>query len=242
MIIPVPAVDIINGQCVRLEKGDYSRVDVYSDSPLDMALYWESKGAPMLHIIDLDGAKMGKPINYSIISKIIQSVNIPIEVGGGIRDISTFHAYLKNGAQRIILGSIVIQNPKLIEECLKEASNQVVISIDCQGGMIAIQGWTEKTKISAIDLTLQLKKLGVEHFIFTDIERDGTLQGVNTHYIQNYLQETGVEIFIAGGITTLKDIYQLKKINTGIKGIILGKALYSGALKFENVKKILQEE
>ena len=242
MILPVPAIDIIHGKCVRLEKGDYSRIQIYSDSPFEMALYWEKKGAPMLHLIDLDGAKIGKPINDSILTKIIQSVHIPVEVGGGVRSLSTFLTYLDAGASRIILGSIAIKNPKLIEECLKEARKKVVVSIDSQDGKIAIQGWTEKTEVSAVDLTLHLKNLGVEQFIFTDINQDGTLQGVNLNHIQDYLQKTNVQVFLAGGISTQKDIYHLKKLNNMIQGIILGKALYSGALSFEVVQNILQEE
>ena len=242
MILPIPAIDIINGHCVRLEKGDYSRMSIYSDSPLKMALYWEEKKAPMLHLIDLDGAKTGKPVNFSILTKIINSIHIPVEIGGGIRSLSTFLSYLEAGAQRIILGSIAVQNPKLLEDCLKRNQASVVVSIDSQDGMVALQGWTEKTTISAVELTNRLKKIGVKNFIFTDTERDGTLQGVNIHRIQNYLQATEVQVFIAGGITTLEDIFQLKKLNRLIKGIILGKALYSGTLKFEEAQKILQEE
>ena len=242
MILPIPAIDIINGQCVRLEKGDYSQMSIYSDSPLDMALYWEEKKAPMLHLIDLDGAKIGKPVNQPLFLKIIQSVHIPVEVGGGIRSLSTFLSYRDAGAQRIILGSIAIHNPKLIEDCLKKSQESVVVSIDSRDGLVALQGWTEKTTVSAVDLTNQLKNLGVTNFIFTDIERDGALQGVNVDRIQNFLQNTEVPTFIAGGVTTLEDVLQLKKLNPWIKGIILGKALYSGALKFKEVQKILQEE
>ncbi|NLJ48483.1 MAG: 1-(5-phosphoribosyl)-5-[(5-phosphoribosylamino)methylideneamino]imidazole-4-carboxamide isomerase [Candidatus Atribacteria bacterium] len=242
MILPIPAIDIINGQCVRLEKGDYSRMHIYSDSPLEMALYWERKNAPMLHLIDLDGAKNGKPVNLSIILKIIQSIRIPVEVGGGIRNLSTFLSYLDAGAQRIIFGSVAIQNPQFIKDCIKRSQESVVVSIDSRDGLVALQGWTEKTTVSAVDLTNKLKNLGVMNFIFTDIERDGTLQGVNINHIQKYLQETKVPTFIAGGVTTLDDILQLKKLNAWIKGIILGKALYSGALQFEEVQKILQEE
>jgi len=242
MILPIPAIDIINGQCVRLEKGDFSRMQVYGDSPLEMALYWERKNAPMLHLIDLDGAKIGKPVNLPIFSQIIQSVHIPVEVGGGIRNLTTFLTYLDAGAQRIILGSVAVQNPKLVEDCLKRSQESVVVSIDSQNGLVSLQGWTQKTTISAVDLTNKLKNLGVMNFIFTDIERDGTLQGVNFNRIQKYLQETEVPIFIAGGVSTLEDVFQLKKLNVWIKGIILGKALYSGALQFEEVQKILQEE
>jgi phosphoribosylformimino-5-aminoimidazole carboxamide ribotide isomerase len=242
MILPIPAIDIINGQCVRLEKGDYSQMSIYSDSPLDMALYWEGKNAPMLHLIDLDGAKIGKPVNLSIFSKIIQSVHIPVEVGGGIRSLSTFLSYLDAGAQRLIFGSVAVQNPKLVEDCIKRSQESVVVSIDSRNGLVALQGWTEKTTISAVDLTNKLKNLGVISFIYTDIEQDGTLQGVNLNRIQKYLQETEVPTFIAGGVATFEDVLQLKKLKPWIKGIILGKALYSGALQFEEVQKILQEE
>ena len=242
VILPIPAIDIINGQCVRLEKGDYLQMSIYSDSPLEMALYWEEKKAPMLHLIDLDGAKIGKPANHSLFLKIIQSVHIPVEVGGGIRSLSTFLSYLDAGAQRIIFGSIAIHNPNLIEDCLKISQESVVVSIDSRDGLVALQGWTENTTVSAVDLTNQLKNLGVTNFIFTDIERDGALQGVNVDRIQNFLQNTEVPTFIAGGVTTLEDVLQLKKLNPWIKGIILGKALYSGALNFKEVQKILQEE
>jgi len=242
LILPIPAIDIIGGQCVRLEMGDYHRISVYGDSPQDMAFYWEKKGAPMLHIVDLDGAKLGQPVNFPVISEIIHSVHIPVEVGGGIRDLSAFRAYLNAGADRIIIGSMAIHHPHLFDECLKMAENKIVMSIDSKNGLIAIQGWLEKTEISAVDLTNILKSRGVKHFIYTDIERDGTLQGINVYRIQSFLQQTGVMVFIAGGISTQEDIYQLKQVNTGIEGIILGKALYSGALNFEDVQKILQEE
>jgi len=242
LILPVPAIDIIDGQCVRLEKGDYARVSIYDDSPLDMAFYWEKLGAPLLHLIDLDGARLGKPVNHSIISRIIKSVHIPVEVGGGIRNVSSFHAYLDSGAQRIILGSVAIRNPQLLDKCLKEAKKEVVVSVDSRGGMIAIQGWIETTEISAVELTNALKSRGVEHFIYTDIDRDGTLQGINFHQIRHFLRKTGVRMFIAGGVSTRDDIYGLKQMDDGIEGIILGKALYSGALSFAEVQKILQEE
>ncbi|MCX6089650.1 MAG: 1-(5-phosphoribosyl)-5-[(5-phosphoribosylamino)methylideneamino]imidazole-4-carboxamide isomerase [Atribacterota bacterium] len=241
MILPIPAIDVMGGQCVRLEKGDYTRLTVYGDSPVEMARKWEGKGAPMLHVVDLDGAKRGLPVNFPLVIKILETIRIPVQVGGGIRDLTTFSRYLEAGVTRIILGSVAIKNPVLLEQFLSIAPEKITVSIDSLNGKVALEGWTENIPLSASDLAKSMKQMGIQHFIYTDIARDGTLQGIDIERITAFLAETGVNIMVAGGISTLSDIQNLKSVRQGIEGVILGKSLYSGVLQYETVQKILQE-
>jgi len=241
MILPIPAIDIIEGQVVRLEKGDYRRVTVFHSSPEEVAKKWESEGAPFLHVVDLEGAKMGQPMNTSSIERIICTVSIPVEVGGGIRDRTVFEHYLSLGAERVVVGSVVVKNPKVFEEMLHIAPDRLAVSLDVRGEYLAIQGWTEETPLRAAPFARRLREKGVRYFIFTDIDQDGTLSGIRTEVIQKFLQESGVSILLAGGVSRREDIERLKEI-PGVEGIILGKALYAGTLTLQEVITILRRE
>lgn len=242
MILPIPALDIIEGKVVRLEKGDYQKAEVFSSSPILVAQKWEEEGAPFLHVVDLEGAKLGYPVNFSLIKELVQAVRIPIEVGGGIREVSSFLNYLEAGVERVVLSSVAVENPSILEEMIKIAQEKIVVSIDTREQFISLEGWREEVPIKATDLAKTLKDKGIEHFIFTDVQRDGTLQGVRIEVIRNFIAESGVSIIIAGGISHKEDIRKIKSLGEGVEGIILGKALYTGQLSFKEVCNILREE
>ncbi len=242
MIQPIPAIDILGGKCVRLEKGDYRQSCIFSHSPVDVAIRWVEQAAPMLHLVDLDGAKKGKPVNFQVIKEIVRSVSVPVEVGGGIRNIQHFYQYLEIGVQRVILGSIAFQEPKIISHMLRSSPESVVVSIDQRKGKIAIEGWTKTTSLSAPEAAKEFSQLGVQHFVYTDTERDGTLQGFDVPALRGFLDTSGVRVIVAGGIATIQDIINLKSLDGKIEGIILGKALYSGTLQLSEALNILREE
>ncbi|HSV30507.1 MAG TPA: 1-(5-phosphoribosyl)-5-[(5-phosphoribosylamino)methylideneamino]imidazole-4-carboxamide isomerase [Atribacteraceae bacterium] len=241
MITLLPAIDIIEGRCVRLEKGDYSRVIVFNESPIDAARRWEEEGAAFLHVVDLDGAKNGKPVNDSIISRLIQAVKIPVEVGGGVRDLMAFRHYLDMGAKRIILGSVAFRNPQVLEKALALSPSSVAVSLDSLNGKIALEGWIEVSSLSDTESARRFSEMGVRHFIFTDITRDGTLTGINLPTIERFIAKSGVAIIVAGGISSLENIRALKNLPYGIEGIILGKALYTGNLSLPAALALLKE-
>ncbi|HPZ39091.1 MAG TPA: 1-(5-phosphoribosyl)-5-[(5-phosphoribosylamino)methylideneamino]imidazole-4-carboxamide isomerase [Candidatus Atribacteria bacterium] len=242
VILPIPAIDILEGKVVRLEKGDYQKVEVFSTSPLLVARKWEEEGAPFLHVVDLEGAKSGYPVNFPVIKELIQKVGIPVEVGGGIREVSSFMGYLDAGAERVVLSSIVVKNPSVFEEMMKIAREKIVVSIDTRDQFVSLEGWREEIPVKAADLAKDLKGKGIEHFIFTDVQRDGTLQGVRVEVIRDFIAESGVSIIVAGGISHKEDIRKIKSLGEGVEGIILGKALYTGQLNFKEVCSILREE
>lgn len=244
MITPIPAIDLIQGEVVRLEEGNYQKKTIFSRQPVEIARQFESLGAPRLHIVDLEGAKTGKPANFPTIEKIIQAVTIPTEVGGGIRDLTTLQKYLEAGAQRVIIGSIAVTNPSLLQEMLLQAGGErLVVSLDVRAGFLAVYGWLQPSSTRAAYLARKLKQMGVSHFIWTDISRDGTQRGIELDSLQLFLQESTIpQVIVAGGVASLEDILNLKKIEDRIEGVILGRALYSGAIQLEEVLKIVKED
>ncbi|MCX7667560.1 MAG: 1-(5-phosphoribosyl)-5-[(5-phosphoribosylamino)methylideneamino]imidazole-4-carboxamide isomerase [Atribacterota bacterium] len=241
MILPIPAIDIIEGKVVRLEKGDYQRVTVFSDAPSVVAKQWEAEGAPMLHVVDLEGARQGRPVNFETIQKIMQTVRIPVQVGGGIRTTETLRRYIEEGAQRVVLGSIAIKDPQEFEKMISIAASRIVVSLDVENGNLKIQGWTENTLIRAAHFAHELRRMGIQHFIFTDTTQDGTLSGIRPQVIREFLRESGVSIILAGGISGIEDIKKVRTIE-GVEGVILGKALYTSTLSLKDAIKILQGE
>jgi phosphoribosylformimino-5-aminoimidazole carboxamide ribotide isomerase len=241
MILPIPAIDIIAGKVVRLEKGDYERLTIFGDSPLAVARKWEAEGAPMLHVVDLEGARLGRPVNLRTIRKIVKGVHIPVQVGGGIRTVETMRRYLDLGAERVVVGSVAVKDPQEFEKMVAEASLQIAVSLDVEEGNLEVQGWTEKTTIRAAAFARKLQAEGINHFIFTDIAQDGMLTGIRPQVIREFLRESGVSIILAGGVSRPEDIVQVKAIE-GIEGIILGKALYTSALRLPEVITMLQGE
>jgi len=220
----IPAIDILNGECVRLTQGDYATRKAYGVNPIEMARAFEAEGAPLIHLVDLDGAKDGVPKNQKLLLQIASSVKIPVEVGGGIRDALTVEAYLKAGVKRVILGTKAVADRAFLERCLKTyGSETVVVGIDARNGEVAAQGWLESTRIDFFDFAKDLKKIGVKHLVFTDIAKDGTLTKPNFEAIER-LVRLGFSVVASGGISDVESLRKLREL--GAYGAILGKAIY----------------
>jgi len=232
-MIIFPAIDILNGQCVRLIQGDYNQEKVYNNSPIEVAKKWEEKGASYIHIVDLDGAKTGDSINKSIIQDITKSVNIPVQVGGGIRSLDTISTYLDNGVSRVIIGTAAISDPDFLKAAVKKYGDKIAVSLDARNGFIATDGWTDTSEVKALDLVKDLEEIGVKTIVYTDIAKDGMLQGPNLEEQQTINDATAMNVIASGGVTTKEDVGNLQALN--IYGTIIGKALYDGKLDFEDV-------
>ena len=230
-MIIFPAIDLRDGKCVRLLRGDFAKETVYSSNPEDVALRWLREGAEYLHVVDLDGALAGKPQNTEVIKKILSSVQIPIEVGGGIRTLETIENTLELGVKRVILGSVAVQNRSLVKEACQRYRDRVVVGIDAKDGITVIDGWGVSGGIPAVELAKELASFGLKTIIYTDISRDGTLSGVNIEATSKLAIESGVDIIASGGVKSLEDIHALKKCEVdGIVGVIAGKSIYEGTL------------
>jgi phosphoribosylformimino-5-aminoimidazole carboxamide ribotide isomerase len=249
-MIIIPAIDLKGGQCVRLSQGEMGRATVYSDDPAKVAKRWQSMGAQRLHIVDLDGAVSGEPKNREAVKSIRACVSMQIELGGGIRSISTIEEYLSAGVDYIILGTAAIKNPGLLEESCKKFAGKIIIGIDARGGMLSVQGWTENTEIRAVDFAQQLDRSAVAAIVFTDINRDGMLTGPNIESTAQLAQAVTIPVIASGGVSCMEDIEKLLEIEPlGVRGVITGRALYTGDIDLkkcielaEKVKKQESEE
>lgn len=231
LVIVFPAIDLRDGNCVRLLRGDFSKETIYLPRPEEAAHRWESEGAEILHIVDLDGALAGEPCNLDAVKKILQTVNIPIELGGGIRTLNTIEKILELGVYRVVLGSAAIHRKELVKEACNRYNEHIIVGIDAKDGMAAIEGWGTSGNVTAIDLSKELVSLGVKTIIYTDISRDGTLSGVNVESTVKLASEAGIHIVASGGVKSLDDIRSLKlQEKNGIQGVIVGKAIYEGTL------------
>lgn len=234
-----PAIDLKDGKCVRLLQGDYNEVTVYGENPGEMAKKWERLGGDFLHIVDLDGAKAGKEINGEAIRQIVEAINIPIELGGGIRSIEDIGLQLSRGVNRVILGSAAIKNKELVKEALDTFDpDKIVVGVDAKGGMVAVEGWLEVTDTSALTFCQELEKMGVQTVIYTDIAKDGMMQGPNIEETEKLVKETHLDIVASGGVSSLEDLKALEKI--GVYGAIIGKAIYTGAIDLEEAAKLFK--
>lgn len=234
----IPAIDILGGQCVRLEQGKFRSKKVYSSDPLAMAQKFEAKGATMLHIVDLDAAKTSKPVNQMLIIGIVKTLKIPIEVGGGIRDLKTAEAYLNSDVQRVIIGTKALTDPVLLTELIgRFGSDRIVVAIEIKRGKIVIQGWQATSGKDYMDFARELKLLGVTEILFTDVERDGSLTEPNFIAIKNIV-ELGFNVIASGGVSDLAAIKQLKKM--GVASVILGKALYEKKIVFKDALNLVK--
>ena len=230
--IVIPAIDLKEGKCVRLEQGLMERDTVFCDNPAAQALEWEQQGAERLHIVDLDGAFAGVPKNRSAISSIVASISIPTQLGGGIRDISTIEAYLHLGVGRVILGTAAQRNPELVIEACRLFPGRIVVGIDAKDGMVAVQGWAEVTGIRAVDLARKFEGFGVAAIIYTDISRDGMMAGPNIEATKALAEAISIPVIASGGVSSLKDIENLMAVeSSGVSGVITGKAIYTGAFR-----------
>ena len=241
-MIIFPAIDIRGGKCVRLLKGDFNQETVFSDSPADMARKWQAQGAEYLHLVDLDGALAGSSQNLAAIKEILQVVDIPTELGGGIRSMEQIDQLLAMGITRVILGSVAVKNPDLVREACAKYGERIVVGIDAKDGIVAVEGWGESGNIGVVELAQKMKDAGVKTIIYTDISRDGTLSGVNVEATVKLAQESGVKIVASGGVKSLEDIKALKKQEAvGIEGVIAGKSIYMGTLDLAAAIKIAKE-
>ena len=230
-MLVIPAIDLKDGACVRLEQGLMERDTVYSDDPAAQALIWQNLGGELLHIVDLDGAFAGEPKNHSAIAAIVKALDIPTELGGGIRDMATIEAYLTLGVSRIILGTIAKENPQFVKEACRAFPGQIVVGIDANQGLVAVRGWADVTEKRAIDLARELEDFGVTAIIYTDIARDGMMQGPNLQETGDLATAISIPVIASGGVSSLQDIANLMTIEAkGVSGVITGKAIYTGAL------------
>jgi len=231
-VIVIPAIDLKEGKCVRLEQGLMERDTVFCEKPADQALEWQRQGAELLHIVDLDGAFAGEPKNRSAIEAIVATLAIPTQLGGGIRDIATIEAYLSLGIGRVILGTAAQRNPELVAEACRLFPGRVVVGIDAKNGMVAVQGWAEVTDITAVELARKFEGFGVAAIIYTDISRDGMMQGPNIAATRELAEAIAIPVIASGGVSSLADIENLIAIESfGVAGAITGKAIYTGAFK-----------
>ena len=231
-MIVIPAIDLKEGKCVRLEQGLMEKDTVFCDNPADQAREWERQGGELLHIVDLDGAFAGRPANKSAIEAIVRSVRIPTQLGGGIRDIETIKAYLDLGLSRVILGTAAQRNPTLVEEACRLFPGRIVVGIDAKNGLVAVQGWAEVTDVYAVDLARLFEGYGVAAVIYTDISRDGMMQGPNIEATRALAEAISIPVIASGGVSSLKDIENLMAVESaGVTGVITGKAIYTGAIK-----------
>jgi len=231
-MIVIPAIDLKEGKCVRLEQGLMERDTVFCDNPAEQALEWQRQGAELLHIVDLDGAFAGEPKNRSAIEAIVAALEIPTQLGGGIRDLATIEAYLSLGIGRVILGTAAQRNPELVEEACRLFPGRVVVGIDAKNGMVAVQGWAEVTGVTAVELARKFEGFGVAAIIYTDISRDGMMQGPNIAATRELAESITIPVIASGGVSSLTDIENLMAIeSSGVAGAITGKAIYTGAIR-----------
>ncbi|PKM83314.1 MAG: 1-(5-phosphoribosyl)-5-[(5-phosphoribosylamino)methylideneamino]imidazole-4-carboxamide isomerase [Firmicutes bacterium HGW-Firmicutes-14] len=242
-MLVIPAIDLRNGKCVRLVEGKIENETIYSDNPADMARKWEGMGAGFLHLVDLDGAFAGKPKNLEAVKSILDAVSIPVELGGGIRDMDTIGLYLKLGVDRVILGTVAVSNPSMVKEaCERYGSERIVLGLDARDGLAAIHGWDSTVTRKSTDLALEMKDLGIQRVIYTDIKRDGTLKGLNLENTKELAVKTGLRVIASGGVSSLDDIRAVKDLEPfGVDSVITGKALYDGRLNLEDALRICQE-
>jgi phosphoribosylformimino-5-aminoimidazole carboxamide ribotide isomerase len=231
----IPAVDIKGGRCVRLYQGDYLRETVFSENPVDVALGWKAQGARRLHVIDLDGAARGKPRNITVIQEIVRRIDLPVQVGGGIRDEATVATLLDTGVARVILGTVAVENAGLVKSLCEKYGKAIIVGIDARNGLVATNGWVKATEIKALELGLQMVDLGVRRIIYTDIKRDGTLTGPGLDSIATMVNGLKVPVIAAGGISKISHLRKLKQL--GVEGAVLGRAIYTGDI---NLKEALE--
>jgi phosphoribosylformimino-5-aminoimidazole carboxamide ribotide isomerase len=221
-----PAIDIKEGKCVRLIQGDMDKVTVYDEVPARAAVKWQEMGATCLHVVDLDGAVNGKLCNTKTVEEIIKSINIPVQLGGGIRDMDTIEALLDIGVEKVILGTAALKSPDLVRQAVGRYPGNIVIGIDARDGYVAVEGWQKTSSVKALNLAKKMESLGVKTVVFTDIWRDGMLQGPNFSGIAEIIENTSLEVIASGGISRMEHLLKLKKM--GASGAIVGKALYTG--------------
>ena len=242
-MIIYPAIDIRGGRCVRLTEGRFDAETVFADDPAEMALKWAGLGVEFLHLVDLDGALAGEGKNVPVIQRILKSVSIPVQLGGGIRNLETIEKLLELGVTRLILGSAAVKNPELVAEACKKYPGHIAVGIDAKNGEVAIEGWGQGSGVAATELAKKMASFGVETIIYTDISRDGMLSGVNVEATAALARACGVPIIASGGVASLDDIRRVKAVEgDGVQGCIIGKAIYTGAVDLKEALALAKEE
>jgi len=233
-----PAIDMRGGNCVRLLQGDYNKETVYGDSPFHMAEQFVTAGSNWIHMVDLDGAKDGKRVNDTYVIQAAQKLQAKVQIGGGIRTEEDIVHYLDNGVARVIIGSVAVSNPDFAIEMIRKYGNQIVVGLDAKDGYVATHGWLDTSEVRAVDLGKRFADAGAETFIFTDIATDGMLSGPNVKAVEELAIETGKEVIASGGVSQLADLVALKElVGKGVKGAIVGKAIYEGRFTVEEALK-----
>lgn len=240
-MIVIPAIDLKEGRCVRLTQGRMDRESVYSEDPVGMAGHWESKGARRLHVVDLNGAVTGKPVHRRLIEEMARAVRIPVEVGGGIRDLETIENYLSSGAEWIILGTVAFKNRPLVREACERFPGKIILSLDAKRGEVAIEGWYEIAPLKAIDLPREFEGAGLASIIFTDVDRDGMGTGLNWEMTRALARNTSIPVIASGGVSRVEELENLKKLESeGVKGVIIGRALYTGQIDLTEAIRVAE--
>jgi phosphoribosylformimino-5-aminoimidazole carboxamide ribotide isomerase len=225
-----PAIDLKDGRCVRLLKGDMEAATVFNDSPADQARAFEAAGAQWLHLIDLNGAFAGAPVNGAAVDDILSAISIPVQLGGGIRDLATIEMWLGKGIARVILGTVAVRDPELVRTAAKSFPGQVAVGIDARGGMVAVEGWAETTDMAVGDLAEKFADAGVAAIIYTDIDRDGVMAGPNVEATAGLAHATDIPVIASGGVSSMADLAALKSCGAPLEGAISGRAIYDGAI------------
>lgn len=223
-----PAIDLYQGKAVRLYKGDYAQMTIYSENPAEIAAEFQKAGATHLHMVDLEGAKTGKPENQAAIRRILEETDLFVEVGGGIRNMETVESYLSLGVDRVILGTAAVTNPEFLAEALKKYGEKIAVGVDLKDGFVAIKGWTEKSHLTAEAFFDRMQTLGVKTVICTDISKDGAMEGTNRALYRDLSKKYTIDLIASGGVSSLEDVWALKALD--IHGAIIGKAYYTGAI------------
>ena len=237
-MIIFPAIDIKDGVCVRLVKGDFRQITSYENTPIEQATKYFQNGFNNVHIVDLDGAIHGRPVNSTLIREIIKKVKLKIQIGGGIRTIDDISRWIELGVDKVVMGTAAVENIELLKTACNKFENKIAVSLDVKDGLIALSGWKKQTNISAIDFIKKIKNFGISRIIYTDIYKDGTKEGPNIEETINFSNLTKVPVVISGGISSIKDVLSIKKY-ANIKGVIIGKAIYDGNIDIKNLSKII---
>ena len=234
-----PAIDMKNGQCVRLRQGAFKDITIYSDAPEKVAAHWQEKGASFLHLVDLDGALAGYSVNEEVIRRIADTVSIPIEIGGGIRSGEAVERMLGLGVRRVIIGTKAVEHPEFLRDMVRTFGEEAIVAgVDAKDGMVAVEGWEKVSSLTARDLCLTMKEYGVRHIVYTDISRDGMLSGPNVEATRKLTEETGLDIIASGGVSCMEDLKCLHE--AGIRGAIIGKALYENRIDLAEAVRLYQ--
>ena len=239
-MIIFPAIDIKDGVCVRLKKGDYRQITTYENTPVDQATKYFENGFNNIHIVDIDGALHGRPVNSILIKEIIKKVKSKIQIGGGIRTIEDISRWIEMGIDRVVMGTAAVENLELLETACNKFKNKIAVSLDAKDGLIALSGWKKQTNISAIDFIKKIQNFGVSRIIYTDINRDGTKQGPNIKDTVELSSKSTIPLVISGGVSSLEDIKKVKSLNdSNIEGIIVGKSIYDGDIKISDLAELI---